>query len=279
MTKKATAKAAREESAAADLGPAAEGHETPNVDAEEVAQATEEGRVEGGELPAVYDSEARQRIPITVIWDERFDLTLTAEPVRDETLRAYAQKCELAAAETPDAEDVGAAQLAAAATATAWLFDALMSDVEGIGEEGEEKPADWRDIFSPEEKGEIMRRAVFGYEVLEPPAAKKGARPAWGSHLRAVVTRMRVPFNGRPVDVSHTLRKPDAAQLGEFQTLSARTLLGRGLEMDANLEKFAAGYDRLHVSHEHYNGPVPMHHKAFAYIAHMTRQGAAVRKN
>ena len=45
------------------------------------------------------------------------------------------------------------------------------------------------------------------------------------------------------------------------------------------MAKFAAGYDAQHVAHDGYKGPVPIHHKAVAYIAHMTRQGAAVRKN
>lgn len=232
------------------------------------------------EAVTVYDSEARQRIPVTLLLDDgRYDVALVCEPVSGAVLLRYAKLCERAdAAETLDDEDEGSAQLAATSRAVGWLFKALMSDVEGIGDDGEEKPEDWREIFGPLERGEIIDRAVFGVEFIEPPPPKKDARPKWGSHLRAVVNRFRVPFNARMVEVSHTLRRADAARFADFWPNYARTL-GRGRAADANLEKFAAGYDALHVAHAGYRGGVPLHHKAAAYVHHMTRQGAAVRKN
>lgn len=261
------------------------------VDAASESEATAADARDGAELPpeaepaatvdpGVYDSEARQRIPVTLLLDDgRYDLTLVCEPLRDGTFASYARLCEAAtAAESAEDEEGGVTQLGALARAVGWLFSALMSDVEGVGEEGEEKPTDWREIFGPQEQQTIIDRAVFGGESVEAPPAKKGKRPAWGSHLRSVITRLRVPFNGRTVEVSHTLRKADAAQLGEFLSLYGSTY-GRGRAGDAFLEKFAAGYDALHVAHANYKGPVPMHHKAVAYITHMTRQGAAVRKN
>lgn len=255
---------------------------TPAEEAEPAADAPapSEPKEEQGKASPCYDSEARQRIPVTLILDDgRYDVALVCEPATDAVLLSYARLCEAAdASESAEDEDAGAAQIGATAGAVGWLFGVLMSDVEGVGEEGEEKPADWREIFGPQERQAIVDRALFGIEPVEPPPAKKGKRPAWGSHLRAVVNRFRVPFNGRTVDVSHTLRKADARQLGEFVSLYGRTF-GRGRAGDANMEKFAAGYDRLHVAHSGYRGAVPMHHKAVAYIGHMTRQGAALRKN
>lgn len=232
--------------------------------------------------PTAYDSEARQRIPVTLLLDDgRYNLALVCEPVTDAVMLQYSRMCEEAGAvESEEEEDDGAAQLGGYAKAVEWLFASLMSDVEGIGEDGEEKPEDWREIFGPVDKQEIIDKAVFRLEPVEPPSKKKKRRPSWGSHLRAVVNRFRVPFDGRTVEVSHTLRKADAKQLGEFAALHSRTLaLIRSRAGDANLQKYAEGYDALHVSHEGYKGAVPMHHKAVAYIAHMTRQGAAVRKN
>jgi len=234
------------------------------------------------EAPAVYDAEARQLIPVTLLLDDgRYNLALVCEPVTDAVMLQYSRMCEEAGAvESDEEEEDGSAQLSGYAKALEWLFTALMSDLEGIGEDGEERPDDWREIFGPLEKQEIIDKAVFKLEPVEPPAKKKKRRPVWGSHLRAVVNRFRVPFNGGTVEVSHTLRKADAKQMGEFAALHTRTLVAiRSRAGDANLQKYAEGYDALHVSHEGYKGAVPMHHKAVAYIAHMTRQGAAVRKN
>ena len=274
------------ETAAAVIDDAARQSQPPADASEEAPAENESGAEEAAQVaaPAAYDSEARQRIPVTILLDDgRYDVALVCEPASDAVLLRYAKLCEAAdaaeeAEEAEEGEELGAAQLTATSRAVSWLFKALMSDVEGIGEEGEEKPADWRAIFGVGEREAIIDRAVFGVEFVAPPAPKKGARPRWGSHLRAVVNRFRVPFDGRTVEVSHTLRKADAPQLAAFVSLYARTA-GRGRVADANLEQFAAGYDALHVAHAGYKGGVPMHHKAAAYVHHMTRQGAAVRKN
>lgn len=269
--------AAPTEEGEALAGVEADASEDESSDREVEASAHEDAQAAD---PNVYDSEARQRIPVTLMLDSgRYEIALACEPLRDETLVNYARLCEAAnASESAEDEDEGATQLAALANASGWLFSVLMTDVEGIGEEGEEKPADWREIFGPRERQAILNSAVFDIEAVSPPEAKKGARPSWGSHLRSVITRLRVPFNGRTVEVSHTLRKADAAQLGAFLSLY-RTAFGMGRAGDAHMAQFAAGYDALHVAHANYKGPVPMHHKGAAYISHMTRQGAAVRKN
>lgn len=231
-----------------------------------------EGEPETAPAPAVFDSEARQRIPVVVVLDgEQYGVTLIAEPALDATLSAYAQKCQQAnAAESDEDEGAGASQFSAALGAVGWLFDVLMTDVEGMGEEGEETPAGWRNIFGPQEKATIIDRAIFGIEIVPPAPAKKGKRPKWGAALVGATTRLRAPFCGELVEVTHTLRRPDAKQAGEFAALHAGTA-GMVRGGDANLEKYAAGYDALHISHENYKGPVPLHHRAVAYVAHMTR--------
>jgi len=254
--------------------------------------ATEEARAAAGESTdapvqeddgaegEVYDSEARQRIPVT-LWQDagRLDVTLICEPVSDTTLIHYAHMVASANAEdaTEEAEDA-ARRFGELNRAGCWLFDVLMSGVEGVGEEGEELPDDWRErLFGPLEKAELINRAILGVEFIAPPPAPQSARPSWAAQSRAVVGRFRVPFNARMVDVSHTLSRPDAARLGEF--------MARQVEMRSsgspgeNMENFARGYDALHVSHTGYRGDPPLHHKAFAYAAHLNRATAALRKN
>jgi hypothetical protein len=228
----------------------------------------------------VYDSEARQRIPVT-LWQDagRLDVTLICEPVSDTTLIHYARMVTAANAEDADEEVEDAARrFGGLNRAGCWLFDVLMSGVEGVGEEGEELPDDWRDrLFGPLEKAEVINRAILGVEFVAPRPAPQPARPSWAAQSRAVVNRFRVPFNARMVDVSHTLSRPDAARLGEF--------MARQVEMrssgspGANMENFACGYDALHVSHAGYRGDPPLHHKAFAYAAHLNRVTAGLRKN
>jgi hypothetical protein len=235
---------------------------------------------ESEDAVAVYDSEARQRIPVT-LWQDagRLDVTLVCEPVSDTTLIHYAGMVASASAEdaTEEGEDA-ARRFGGQNRAACWLFDVLMSGVEGVGEEGEELPDDWRDrLFGPLEKAELIDRAILGVEFVPPRPAPQSARPSWAAQSRAVVGRFRVPFNARMVDVSHTLSRPDAARLGEF--------MARQVEMrssgspGANMENFARGYDALHVSHAGYRGDPPLHHKAFAYAAHLNRVTAALRKN
>jgi hypothetical protein len=239
------------------------------VSASEVAQAID---------PNVYDSEARQRIPVVLWQDEgRCDVTLICEPVGDETLTNYARMITQAnASEEDEGEDV-ARQLGGLNAATSWLFKVLMSDIEGFGLEDEEKPADWRErLFGPAEMAEILNRAIFAFEPVPPSAVKQKARPSWASQSPGIISRFRAPFNARMVDVAHTLRRPDANRLGEYVVLQSQMRSGNP---GGNLESFAAGYDSLHVAHANYKGPVPMHHKALAYVFHMNRVTAGVRKN
>lgn len=145
------------------------------ADAEEGAPAADAGA-------EVYDSEARQRIPVTLLLDDgRYDVALVCEPASDAVLLRYASLCEAAAAaETAnddEEEEAGTRLFTGLSRAVNWLFKTLMSDVEGVGDEGEPKPADWREIFGAREREEIIDRAVFGAEFVEPPAPKKGARP------------------------------------------------------------------------------------------------------
>lgn len=233
---------------------------------------------QGGEAePSAFDSTAPQRVPIILLADgDEFEATLVLNPVSDTALMRYSKACE-EAAEEDEADDALTSRLRAAADASAVLFDAIAEDLEGVGEEGEVKPETWREMFSAHEKSAILEQAVFGYEYVEPRRAAKGKRPRWGQDLRNVTTRVRVPFEGRMVETSHTLRKADAKVYGEYLALMSRAASARAV--DAHMLKLAAWYDEHHVAHQGYKGDVPRHHRAAVFVLHMTRQKAAVRKN
>lgn len=236
-----------------------------------------ESQAEQAKAPTVYDSSAHQRVPVVLVVDgEEFDITLLLAPPDDGSLMRYAKACE-EASEVDDEEDALASRLSAAAGASAVLFDALIKDIEGVGEDGEEKPETWRDFFAAAEKGAFVNEAIFGYRYVEPKQAAKGKKPRWGQDLRNATTRVEFPFEGRLVETSHILRKPDAKVYGEFNALMSRVGSVRGV--DTHMLKLAAWYDEHHVGHQNYKGDVPRHHRAAVFVLHMTRHKAAVRKN
>lgn len=227
------------------------------------------------QAPLLYDSTARQRVPITLaLGDEEVEAVLVLEPVTDPHLVRYVKKCEEVSAETDD-DDPLSVRLSAAMAATEVLFDGLAADLEGIGEEGEEKPEDWKQIFSPQDKVALIEQIVFNPEYVEPKKAR--SKPRWGQEMGNLTTRVKFPFSGQTVPTSHTLKKVSAATYGEYSVLMSRVASNRG--MDAHMLRLAQWYDEHHVAHEGYKGEVPRHHRAAVFVLHMTRQRASVRKN
>jgi hypothetical protein len=220
--------------------------------------------------PLLYDAEAQQRIPVLLpVEGGLCEVTLIAV-IRDLHMRRYATKVSQAMKEeTEEAE-----QTAKAFDAFLELFDKISEDIEGF-EEGTEKPDEWRDIFDPSHKSNILREWVFGVQFIEPQVTKK--RPSWSANLKHVTTRMRVPFNGRFITTEHVLHKVNAKMYGEFASfLSNLTFRGS----DAHMVRLAAWYDDLYVSNSGYkSSAIPLHHRSAVTMRHLMNQGAALRKN
>jgi hypothetical protein len=65
--------------------------------------------------------------------------------------------------------------------------------------------------------------------------------------------------------VTHTLRMPTAKEMQEHERASTSVVAARrSVETRAFLEPSGALYDKLHISHEGYNGAVPIVHKSAA---------------
>lgn len=237
----------------------------PNENAEESAEGS----------PTLYDADARQHVPLTIqLGDERFDVVLITGPHADSHFRHYAELCGRASDQNDAARNYSAA-FGAGLEATGWLFDTLAEDIEGIGEEGEERPEDWKSIFGASDKLAVIDGAVFALTPL--PAGIAGKRASWRQDLHNLTTRFEAVFDGHRVTVSHTLRKADSATYRDYMGLVASARGARGL--DGLTVKLAAHYDALHVSHEGYQGRVPLHHKAIVLNEHLSRQGGTLRKN
>jgi|ERR1041384_868867 hypothetical protein len=258
------------------------------ADPEAYEQAKAEGQI--GELetdetaqakPVEYDATARQRIPALLPTEAgALPITLIFEPQPhnqpfDKLLAEYTRRLS-ALPVTDTAEDEGEARTLAQLDAAGWLFDQVIVDVEGIGIEGEEKPANWLEFFTPQEKNAVVLNAILSGYAL-PEAAHSGARLSWQS-LAGSVTRLRVLFDGRELDVRHTLKKADTKTLREFGALLDKIQAGANA---VNLMfELVTVYNRLQLTtHGYKGGIVPAHHRAFAVLAHLTRQLQVTRKN
>ena len=105
--------------------------------------------------------------------------------VHEHHLRRYMKSLETAT--KLDTGDDETPQGDGALDAALELFNNISVDLEGIGDEGEEKPEDWRDTFDPQQKATILQNAVFGLRVIEPQISKK-KRPSWKGLPKHVTT-------------------------------------------------------------------------------------------
>ncbi|HLL74803.1 MAG TPA: hypothetical protein VK421_06020 [Pyrinomonadaceae bacterium] len=233
------------------------------------------------EAPAEYDATERQRIPaILATEDGAVSVTLVFEPCAkgksfDHHLREYVRRLSQVR-ETETDEGAVLAREEAQLAAAEWLFDAVVTDIEGLGDE-DEKPDDWKMLIGAHEKRNCVDSAILYTQTLEDE--KAGGKVSWKS-LGLAGTRLRCLSNGREVVTRHTLKKADAKVANEFLALFAKVASGGTLKQDVLIFDLAALYDRLKIGARGYRGGVvPAHHKAPVVTAHVTRQLRAVRKN
>lgn len=228
--------------------------------------------------PAEYDASAKQRIPVMLpLGDEQIEITLIFDPNAnlrnfDHHLKEYARRASAQRDADTDA-DLVLAREESLTDAAIYLFDTCIVDLDGIGEEGEEKPADWRNIFSPQEKKTVVERAIL--HVYPVDSGKKGARPSWKSHAEFTnsTIRLRAIFDGYEIETKHILRKADVKTLRDFTTEWTKAAGGPSAEV-------AAFYQKLKVEASGYkDGIVPLHHMAAVVAAHLFKQARVLRKN
>jgi hypothetical protein len=231
--------------------------------------------------PAEYDATARQRIPV-LLPSEGGPLAVTfiydpqapgPHGTFDRALKEYVRRLS-AVPVTTTAEEEAEAHALAQLDAAGWLFDSFIVDVEGVGAEGEQKPADWKNYFTPQEKNRVVLGAILEATPLDDGGNPAGAR-SW-SALAISSLRLRVPFDGWQIDTRHSLKKADGKTLRDFGALLER-LNQSGASV---MFELAAIYDRLKVSAGGYKGGiVPVHHRAFAALGHLSTQARVTKKN
>lgn len=233
------------------------------------------------EASAEYDATERQRIPaILATEDGAARVTLIVDPCAggktfDQHLREYVRRAAKVRDTETDEEAVLAREEAQFAAAEA-LFDAVVADIEGLGDE-DEKPDDWKGLIGVQEKRNAVDSAILFAQTVEDE--KVSGKPSWKS-LGNATTRLRCLVNGREVVTRHTLKKADSHAANEFLKLLAKASTGGQFRYDTLIFDLAASYDLHKIGARGYKGGVvPAHHKAQVYISHVRRQLKAIRKN
>lgn len=231
--------------------------------------------------PAEYDATGRQHIPSLLATEEgAAAVTLIFEPCAkrrsfDHHLREYVRRLS-AIRETETDDEAFLAREEAQLSAAEWLFDTVITDIEGLGDEAD-KPANWREFIGAHEKRNAVDTAILFTNTLDDK--KTDGKPSWKS-LGGAVTRLYCLANGREVETRHTLKKADSKIANEFLGLLSKAASNGSLKYDALIFDMAALYDRLKIGARGYrDGVVPAHHKARVVIAHVNRQLTALRKN
>jgi hypothetical protein len=232
----------------------------------------------------LFDADAPQRIPFNVEHEgELYEIAFNASPLTDELTRQYESRRNVrqAGAEADDGLE-GIVTKSDSDAAGAWLFDVLMSAVEGVEESGE----DWKSQFDVLEKAGFIEQSLFAVEVVAPPKTSTGKPLPRVRRGGEGAVRLRAIFSGRIVETVHRLRDADADLMREYASIMGRGVLVQGSKLGrreiyvpSRAGRLGEIYDGLKVSATGYAGRVPLHHKMAVVVHHLSRQQEAVAKN
>jgi hypothetical protein len=226
-----------------------------------------------GEL--LYDADAEHRIPVTKeVGGEQVVVTFILGSQDDKALKEYDRLCNRRLEEV-DANEAGEQNAMtsrdSADQAAQWLFDDRASGVEGIGDEGQELPPDWKRLIDDRDKIAAIDQGYLATGEVPKPPAKPGKRLPWNYKTAgaAKVIRIRAFYNGFELELLHSRSAiPSAEQMAEFKSLqsSAASVGGkrlgqRELLILAKSGRYGALYDSLGYQTDGYKGRVPLHHK------------------
>ena len=239
--------------------------------------------------PPVYCSREPIRMPFYVEDDgERYEIAVLFD-LNDEQIKEYeGRRHQRLTQADPDetANLKGLVQENQDVIAKDWLFNELAVGVEGMGEEGEEAPEDWKSYFETEDRV-AMIDLLLACDVVQLPLVPAGKRLAWKRRTDSRTTLVRALCNGYQVTMKHVQpEKADADTLSDYKGIMQRAALIQGSKVGggdfyipSRLGPLGEIYDRLHIRAENYDGPVPVHHKAQIVMHNLGSQVEAVSKN
>ncbi len=166
------------------------------------------------------------------------------------------------------------------------LFDTVCERVDGYGEEGEEAPENWKELITADEKQQGVN-TLLACELVEPERREggKAKRRKWGAGRSGRTIPIRAYFDGREVELSHTLPAKTAKNIEDYEAIRSEIHLTKGksinqsdMKIPGQMEAKGALYDRMGVRATGYKGRVPLHHKAFIITEYFDSASEVIQK-
>jgi hypothetical protein len=223
----------------------------------------------------LYDADAEQRIPVTKEFNgELIVVNFVLGPQDDECLKQYDRLCDRRLEEV-EADEAGEQNAMTSRDrsddAAKWLFDDRAVSVQGMGDEGQDLPPDWKQMIDASDKIAVIDQGYLATGEVPKPPAKPGKRLPWNYRTAgaAKVIHLRAIFDGFEWVLTHTrTAAPSAEQMAEFKSLQSSAVsvggkrLGqRELLILAKSGRYGALYDSIGYQTDGYKGRVPLHHK------------------
>lgn len=239
-------------------------------------------------LPSKFDAKAQQRVPIKVEYEgEHYVVEHVFNSYENKDLMAeYASRCKT---KLRSGEVKGAVERESDSfEANVWLWNKLADSIEGMGEEGEELPDDWKERVEDEDKDYAIRQ-LLATEILPLDVVAKGSgkRLPWGYKKTSSLIRLRVRFGAYQIDTEHYLKTPDPKQSARFHKLMSRAQHVPGSRLSqpdtmlpSRARELGALYNELKENVTGYvDDIVPLNHEVDVVIHHMSGGQEGVIKN
>lgn len=239
-------------------------------------------------FPTQFDAKAQQRVPIKVEYDgEHYVVEHVFGSYENKDLMAeYASRCKT---KLRSGEVKGAVERESDSfEANVWLWNKLSDSIEGMGDEGEELPDDWKDRVEDEDKDYAIRQLLATEIIpLDTVAKSSGKRLPWGYKKTSSLIRLRVRFGAYQIDTEHYLKTPDPKQSSRFHKLMSRAQHVPGSRLSqpdtmlpSRARDLAKLYNELKESVTGYvDDIVPLNHEVDVVIHHMSGGQESVIKN
>lgn len=238
------------------------------VDAVAAAELQEVTAAQSFVTTPEYDSRSTQTFSFETTDDQgtyRFSHTFGPLAGRDDLLVAFDNERSIEYASKGKTTEITPSSAGAALN----LWKALAIGVAGYGDEGEELPENWKDLTPAEDKVAAIAELLFAELVADENAGStEQRRRSWGLSDSTKTIKLVAYFDGREVEVSHTLKAKTAEEVMAYDRIKSGVRIHKtGMQLKPHMKQKGELYDKMIRSTTGYAAEVPLHHKALVITA------------
>ena len=239
-------------------------------------------------IPTEFDARAQQRVPIKVEFDGEFYLVdhVFAPYDNEDVMTEYAKRCKtiLRSSEVKGAVDRESDTF----DANVWLWNKLAVGIEGMGEEEDEQPENWKGLVDDDDKNYAVKQLLATEIVpLDTVAKESGKRLPWGYKKTNSLIQLRARFGAYQITLGHYMKKADPQQTKRFHTLLSRSQQVTGSRLsqpDTMLPSSARDLGKLYKELQeeavgYKDNIVPLNHQVDVLVHHLIGNREGVIKN